>query len=123
MKIDEFIFIEEIIYCPSQVYYYFTDNKSGEKYCIYLRWRYHDPWTSQLIRCGNDYSFSPNWEEWETIETKKQYKDDEYLELEEEVLDIVKSKFLETKFPEIARMDSPIMKELNDESYGFDIIK
>lgn len=27
---------------PAQIYYYFRDSE-GDKWCIYLRWRHHDP--------------------------------------------------------------------------------
>ena len=92
----EHTFIEEIMYCPSQIYYFFTDAKSGEKYCIYLRWRYRDPWTSYLVKCDDDYELQSKFD---PLETHNQYKEDDYCFLEEDVLDIIKEKFPETQFP------------------------
>ena len=40
---------EDLIWCPSQCYYYIK-SKKGNYYCIYLRWRHSDPWTAEIIR-------------------------------------------------------------------------
>ena len=38
---------DDLIWCPSQCYYYFMDNEQLK--CLYLRWRHRDPWTAELI--------------------------------------------------------------------------
>ena len=91
--------LESLIWCPSQIYYFFTDQKTGKNYCIYLRWRHRDPWTAELIPCDDKLEFD-NYSTWETIETPKIYTEDEYKELESDVLEIIKARFPETNFPE-----------------------
>ena len=48
--------IEDLRWCPSQIYYYFVD-KDGGRWCIYLRWRHQDPWTAELVRCDKNWEF------------------------------------------------------------------
>ena len=54
IKMNEFL--EELLWCPSQIYYYFQD-KYEKIWCIYLRWRHDDPWTSELIPCDKNFEF------------------------------------------------------------------
>ena len=82
---------EDLIWCPSQCYYYFIDKSTGTKYCIYLRWRHCDPWTAELVECDENWEFNTT-NDWETLNIEY-YSDLEYKKLEEEALDIVKSKF------------------------------
>lgn len=91
---EEGKFIEDLLWCPSQIYYYFTSN--NKKFCIYLRWRHKDPWSAELIECKDNWDFS---EDWNKISLSKNYKDEEYKELEEEVLEKVKSMFPNLEFP------------------------
>lgn len=37
----------DLIGCLSQCYYYFKENNKLK--CIYLRWRWSDPWTAYLL--------------------------------------------------------------------------
>jgi hypothetical protein len=52
MENPEHIFIESIIYCPSQIYYYFTD-EGDQKWALYVRQR-GGPLTCRLIRVRED---------------------------------------------------------------------
>ena len=83
---------DELIWCPSQCYCKFLDNEEGKIYCIYLRWRHHDPWTSELIPClpKGSLTYEDNWE---YIETKKGYNEQEYEKLKQECIKIIKDKF------------------------------
>lgn len=92
--IKENIWIENLIWCPSQCYYYFINPEDNQRHCIYLRWRYRDPWTSELVRCNDDW----DWELCESIKTKKKYIDSEYRELEKEILEIIRRRFPRTNF-------------------------
>lgn len=38
----------DLIGCPSQCYYFFIDEDHKLK-CIYLRWRWCDPWSVEII--------------------------------------------------------------------------
>lgn len=96
MKLN--VFLEDLIWCPSQIYYYFCDN-SGKIWCIYLRWRHDDPWTAELIPCDKNFKFF-DCDTWETISTSKDYKDFEYKDLEKEALEIIKKRFKDTIFPD-----------------------
>ena len=81
---------EDLIWCPSQCYYYIKSEK-GNYYCIYLRWRHRDPWTAELVECEDNWDFSIE-KEWEYLDIKD-YKDSEYKKLEKEVLKLIKSRF------------------------------
>lgn len=92
MKLNQWI--EDLRWCPSQIYYYFLD-KEGGRWCIYLRWRHDDPWTAELCPCDENWKFifdSPD--RMDLLEEKEHtpgiitgyYKDDEYRELEEWIL-------------------------------------
>jgi len=64
--------------CPAQCYYYFENN--GDYYCIYLRWRYEDPWWAWLIKFKDK---TLDWDEclWFDLELEKKYKLEELEEL------------------------------------------
>lgn len=67
--------------CPAQCYYYF---KVGENYyCIYLRWRWEDPWSASLVKFKDKTLY---WEDslWISLEVND-YKLDELDELKTEV--------------------------------------
>lgn len=82
---------DELIWCPSQCYCKFLDNRENKIYCIYLRWRHSDPWTSELIPCLPNGSLT--YGDWEYLETKKDYCENEYEKLKKECLRIVKKRF------------------------------
>lgn len=90
---EQYKFIEDLLWCPSQIYYYFTSN--NKKFCIYLRWRYKDPWRAYLVECEEDWDFSKDWNK---LSLSRDYKDEEYKELEEEVLNKVSSMFPNIEF-------------------------
>lgn len=82
MKTKEWI--DDLIGCPSQCYYYFETN-SGRRLCIYLRWRYSDPWTASLVEFQDN-----NWDwdktNWIPIDLDLDYKESELDLLKKEVL-------------------------------------
>ena len=92
----QFIWIEDLLWCPSQCYYYFQ-NIDGQRYCIYLRWRHRDPWTAELIKCTDNWNLDYD-SEWERLGVSF-YSDKDYRTLEEEVLGIVSTKFPHLIFP------------------------
>ena len=83
---------DELIWCPSQCFCSFIDETEKKIYCIYLRWRHHDPWTAELIPCNPDGRLTYR-NDWETIETSKTYGDKEYEELKKEVIKIIQEKY------------------------------
>jgi hypothetical protein len=71
---------DDLIWCPSQCYLGLT--YMGVKYVIYLRWRYTNPWTAELIQ--TDKSFCPNAipnVEWANILNPDEYFTDDLSEL------------------------------------------
>ena len=92
-RTDKAEWLEELIWCPSQLYCRFVDN-SQKIYCIYLRWRHKDPWSAELIPCLPDGKLNYR-EEWEIIKTKRNYSQNDYEELKQETLDIIKDRFKE----------------------------
>lgn len=67
--------IDELLGCPSQCYYYFESN-SGNRYCVYLRWRFSDPWTADLVMFSDD-SWDWGKTSWIPITLEKEYSEDE----------------------------------------------
>jgi hypothetical protein len=84
--------LDELIWCPSQCYCSFIDETEKKIYCIYLRWRHHDPWSAEIIPCNPDGKLTYN-NDWETIKTHKTYKEMEYEELKKEAVKIIQEKF------------------------------
>ena len=62
-------FLEDIIYCPSQIEFYFRDGE--QVYCLYIRQRHGDT-TAQLVTCygSGEFQFDSLWPE---IELSRDY--------------------------------------------------
>ena len=62
-------FLEDIIYCPSQIEFYFRDGE--QVYCLYIRQRHGDT-TAQLVTCygSGDFIYEGLWPE---IELSRDY--------------------------------------------------
>lgn len=88
------IWDNDLIRCPSQCYCYFEVD--GKKYCIYLRWRWSDPWTAQIVPVDDKCNFLFE-HEWGYIETEF-YSHDDYEKLQEECIEIIKNRFNEVKW-------------------------
>jgi hypothetical protein len=90
---DNIVWHNRLIKCPSQSYCYF---KSGNNtYCIYLRWRYSDPWTAQIIPIvDNDFNYQADWKDLDI----KFYTHDELIELQKECINRVKILYPNIKF-------------------------
>ena len=56
----EHVFIEDIIYCPSQIYYYFRD-QDDRQYVAYVRQR-GGPLTFELVEIREDGEWLWDWE-------------------------------------------------------------
>lgn len=84
----------ELISCPSQCYCKFLDKTENKIYCIYLRWRWNDPWTSELIPCEEDGEISySKHEPWIEIKTKRGYSEPEHEKLQKETIEWVKKNY------------------------------
>ena len=92
----QFIWTEDLLWCPSQCYYYFQDI-TGKRYCIYLRWRYRDPWTAELIECDEEWEFRCDLD-WEVLKVSF-HADKDYRSLEKEVLGLMSTRFPSLSFP------------------------
>ena len=63
----EHVFIEDIIYCPSQIYYYFSvpngksEDNEGKQYVAYVRQR-GGPLTFELVEIREDGEWLWDWE-------------------------------------------------------------
>ena len=77
--IEKDTWLEDLIWCPSQIEYYFDDPKSGKSYVVYLRWRHCDPWSSEL--CEIDDCGDWIWPKKSFIENEE-YLAEEYKDLE-----------------------------------------
>lgn len=78
-----------LIMCPSQCYCNFEGD--GKKHCIYLRWRWDDPWTAQLVPLNDNLEFDYN-ADWIYLPVND-YTHDDYLELQKECIQIVNKMF------------------------------
>ena len=97
---EEHTFIEDLIWCPSQIEYYFTDQETGKMYVVYMRWRWDDPWTIELIETNK--SDPKGWDFDDSCGKIDLgfYKDSEYEKLEKDLLDYLRIRFPKTTFPD-----------------------
>ena len=101
-------FLEDIIYCPSQIEFYFRDGE--QVYCLYIRQRHGDT-TAQLVTCygSGDFIYEGLWPEIELsrdydIEGKsyesEEAEEQEIIAIEKDCLARLRVMFPDTPFPE-----------------------
>ena len=101
-------FLEDIIYCPSQIDFYFRDGDNV--YCLYIRQRHGDT-TAQLVPCfgSGDFDYDALWPEIELsrdydIEGKsyesEEAEEHEIIAIEKDCLARLRVMFPDTPFPE-----------------------
>ena len=101
-------FLEDIIYCPSQIDFYFRDGE--QVYCLYIRQRHGDT-TAQLVPCfgSGDFDYDALWPEIELsrdydIEGKsyesEEAEEQEIIAIEKDCLARLRVMFPDTPFPE-----------------------
>lgn len=101
-------FLEDIIYCPSQIEFYFRTN--GQVMCLYIRQR-HGETTAQLVPCyGNgEYQYDSLWPDIELsrdydIEGKshesEEAEEQEIIAIEKDCLARLRVMFPDVPFPE-----------------------
>lgn len=101
-------FLEDIIYCPSQIEFYFHDGK--HVWCLYIRQRHGDT-CAYLVPCELDGKFIYK-QKWEKIELSRDYdiegcsykskrcEEHEIIAIEKECLSRLKTMFPNVHFPE-----------------------
>ena len=101
-------FLEDIIYCPSQIEFYFRDGDNV--YCLYIRQRHGDT-TAQLVPCfgSGDFIYEGLWPD---IELSREYdiegksyeseeaEEQEIIAIEKDCLARLRVMFPDTPFPE-----------------------
>ena len=101
-------FLEDIIYCPSQIELYFRDG--DDVWCLYIRQRHGDT-TAQLVPCfgSGDFDYDALWPE---IELSRDYdiegesychderEEQEIIAIEKDCLARLRIMFPDTPFPE-----------------------
>jgi hypothetical protein len=101
-------FLEDIIYCPSQIEFYFRDGDNV--YCLYIRQRHGDT-TAQLVSCygSGDFIYEGLWPD---IELSRDYdiegesychderEEQEIIAIEKDCLARLRVMFPDTPFPE-----------------------
>ena len=101
-------FLEDIIYCPSQIEFYFRDGE--QVYCLYIRQRHGDT-TAQLVTCygSGDFIYEGLWPD---IELSREYdiegksyeseeaEEQEIIAIEKDCLARLRVMFPDTPFPE-----------------------
>ena len=101
-------FLEDIIYCPSQIKFYFRDGE--QVYCLYIRQRHGDT-TAQLVSCygSGDFIYEGLWPDIELsrdydIEGKsyesEEAEEQEIIAIEKDCLARLRMIFPDTPFPE-----------------------
>ena len=101
-------FLEDIIYCPSQIEFYFRDGE--QVYCLYIRQRHGDT-TAQLVTCygSGDFIYEGLWPDIELsrdydIEGKsyesEEAEEQEIIAIEKDCLTRLRVMFPDTPFPE-----------------------
>ena len=101
-------FLEDIIYCPSQIEFYFRAD--GQVMCLYIRQR-HGETTAQLVPCypNGEYQYDSLWpdielsrdydiegESYESAEAEEQ----EIIAIEKDCLSRLRTMFPDVPFPE-----------------------
>ena len=96
-------FHEDLIWCPSQIYYWFKDGEDIR--VVYMRWRWSDPWEIELCKVRDPENLdSWNFDDAEIINLGRDYKDSEYMDMEKDLVDYLKNRFPGFTFPsEIVR--------------------
>ena len=105
----EHIFVEDIIYCPSQIYYYFRD-QDDRAYVAYVRQR-RVPLTFELIEIREDGEWEWDWEGGTNrVKLSRVYdinnqpndesEEKEIEALESEIMWYLRQRFPEVNFPE-----------------------
>lgn len=84
--VRQFHWHEDLIGCPSQCYYYFIDPATDKRYCIYLRWRWQDPWTCELIGCDDTWDLDWN-QDVQDFKVEGFFSEDDFRKLEREAQD------------------------------------
>lgn len=92
-KREEPIWEEDLIMCPSQCYCYFE--AEGKIFCIYLRWRYCDPWTADLVQFESVVDWGNSL--WRDLDIEY-YSHDKYKKLQEECVSLIKEKYAEIQW-------------------------
>ncbi len=101
-------FLEDIIYCPSQIYFYFRDG--GAVWCLYIRQR-HGETRAHLVSCygSGDFIYEGLWPDIELsrdydIEGKsyesEEAEEQEIIAIEKDCLARLRVMFPDTPFPE-----------------------
>ncbi len=115
LPFDIHVFLEDIIYCPSQIFYYFTDEEDQAWY-IYVRQR-RGPLTIELIKIkAFDNEGEPIDECSTTLQPSRVYDINGAGSLEEEELEIKELEdeiiwFLRQRFPGVNFPDNPPRKK------------
>ena len=74
---------DDLIWCPSQCYKKIEID--GRQFVIYLRWRWNDPWTADLVECRPDGNFNMQETEFGWVSLNVGYfRDDQLEELKKE---------------------------------------
>lgn len=102
------VWIEDIIYCPSQIYYYFVDT-AEKHWCAYIRQR-GGPVTVELVELDDLDNFPNFLEGWHKITLDREYdinnkkteeeEDKEIIEIERKTLDLLRINFPAVIFPD-----------------------
>ena len=111
----EHVFIEDIIYCPSQIYYYFSvpngksEDQDDRQYVAYVRQR-GGPLTFELVEIRDDGKWEWDWENrTNRVKLSRVYdingqpnvesEEREIEELENEIMWYLRQQFPEVTFP------------------------
>ncbi|MBR4268005.1 MAG: hypothetical protein IKQ46_18375 [Bacteroidales bacterium] len=82
-KYPEHIFVEEVGFCPTQIYYYFTD-KEKHHWCAYLRQRRQSEVTFEFVATDEFQEFSDDYHIGQFISLSRKYNFN--IDSEEEML-------------------------------------
>ena len=97
---EEHAFTEDMIWCPSQIEYYFTDPTDNQMYVVYCRWRHSDPWSIELLKTNKTNPTGWDWDGFVCdLLADRNYKDEEYRQMEKDIVEDLKQRFPAVKFP------------------------
>jgi hypothetical protein len=118
MNNPEHVFIEDIIYCPSQIYYYFSvpngksEDQDDRQYVAYVRQR-GGPLTFELVEIREDGEWMWDWEGGTNkVKLSRVYdiNGQQNVESEEQEIEALESEimwYLRQQFPEVTFPTQP----------------
>lgn len=119
---DEHVWLEDIIYCPSQIYYYFSSPGGEKAWCLYIRQRRMPEASIEIVEVDPETQEFPSNYPWPSVTPSRPYdinnqpgpeeENKEIMALEKEALEYLRQSFPEVEFPENPERRSRFLRDI-----------